>query len=141
MHRPKVFLADDNRGDGMLLDLAFSEAGRAVNMVQAYDGVRAFELLRSAAFQVPFPFRLIVIDLNLPKIDGLELLLGLKSWPELAGVPTVILTSMPTAHERERVHDLHCTMLMKPDDYSGLAAVVSELVPFIFPVGSGLVSV
>ena len=137
MNRHKVFLAEDNRGDGMLLDLAFTEAGRSVEIVQAHDGVQAFELLRAAAYQVPFPFRLIVIDLNLPRVDGLELLLGLKGWPELTGIPMVILTTSPTAHERERIQELHCTMLMKPDDYSGLAAVISKLIPYLFPVGSG----
>jgi len=53
--------------------------------------------------------------------------------PELTRVPMVILTTSPTAHERERVHELHCALLMKPDDYSGLGAVIAQLVPYLFP--------
>jgi len=133
MMKPKVFLAEDNQGDGMLLDLAFTEAGRSVEIVQVHDGARAFERLRAAACQMPFPFHLIIIDLHLPSFDGLELLLGLKGLPELTRVPMVILTTSPTAHERERVHELHCALLMKPDDYSGLGAVIAQLVPYLFP--------
>ena len=138
MNRPKVFLAEDNQGDGMLLDLAFTEAGRSVEIVQVHDGVRALERLREAACQVPFPFQLIVIDLNLPKVDGLELLLGLQGWPELTGVPMVILTTSPTTRERERIHELHCALLMKPDDFSGLSAVIAQLVPYLFPADAEL---
>lgn len=132
MHKPEVFLVDDNQGDGLLLDLAFAEVGRTVEIVQARDGVEAFDFLRTVACHEPFPFQLIIIDLNLPRMNGLELLLGLKGLPELARVPMVILTTSPTAHERERILDLHCTLLMKPDDYGGLGAVVAQLIPYLF---------
>ena len=137
MHRPKIFLVDDSRGDGVLLDLAFVEAGRSVNIVQAYDGTQAFELLHLAVGQLPFPYRLIVLDLHLPKVDGLELLLGLKSWPELSRVPIVILTTSTTAHEREGIENCHCALLTKPNDYSGLAAVVADLISYMSPADSG----
>lgn len=138
MNKPKVFLAEDNQSDGFLLDLAFTEAGRSVEIVQAHDGDKAFELLRAAACQVPFPFRLIILDLNLPKVDGLELLLGLQGWPELTRVARVILTTAPTTRERERVQDLHCVLLVKPEDYSGYSALIATLVPYLFPTDAGL---
>ena len=131
MQDPKLFLVDDSTGDGILLDLAFTESGRSVKIVQAHDGVEAFELLRAAAGQRPFPFRLIVIDLHLPRMDGLELLLGLKGWPELSRVPMVILTTASTVLERERIENCHSALLMKPNDYSGLAVIVAELAAYM----------
>ena len=137
MHRPKIFLVDDSRGDGVLLDLAFVEAGRSVNIVQAYDGTQAFELLHLAVGQLPFPYRLIVLDLHLPKVDGLELLLGLKSWPELSRVPIVILTSSSNPMDRQRSLKHHpCAFLTKSEDYKGLAAVIGKLVPYLFMEGA-----
>lgn len=131
MNRPKVFLAEDNQNDGLLLDLAFADAGWSVKIDQVHDGVRAFELLRSAARLVPFPFQLIVLDLQLPRMDGLELLLAIRNWPELTNVPIVILTTSTTVHERDRIQDLHCNLMMKPNDYRGLSVVVAKLASYL----------
>jgi CheY-like chemotaxis protein len=94
-----------------LLDLAFTEAGRSVEIVQV---ARWCPRHSNACVRRPVRCRshsrLIIIDLNLPKVDGLELLLGLKGWPELTRVPMVILTTSPTTRERERVQDLHCVL-------------------------------
>ena len=62
----------------------------------------------------------------------------MKGWPELTRVPMVILTTSPTAHERERVLDLHCALLMKPDDYSGLGAVIAQFFPYLFAADAEL---
>jgi len=134
MPKPKLFLADDNPLDGMLLNMGFAEAGRAVEIVQARDGAHATCLLQEAVLEVPFPFGLIVIDLNMPKVDGLELLTRLRGWPQLTGVPIVILTSSTSPADRQR--SLLCNptaFLIKADDFGGLASVVGKLVPYLFP--------
>jgi CheY-like chemotaxis protein len=134
MTKPRLFLIDDNQGDGMLLDLAFTDAGRPVDITQARDGGTGLELLREAVRTLPFPYRLIVIDLNLPRIDGLELLARLHGWPELAGVPIVILTSSTNPTDRLRGLERNPgAFLIKPDDYRGLAGVVNQLSAYLFP--------
>jgi len=133
MPKPKLFLADDNPLDGMLLNMGFAEAGRPVEIVQARDGAHATSLLQEAILKVPFPYGLIVIDLNMPKVDGMELLTRLRGWPRLTGVPIVILTSSNSPCDRER--SLKCNptaFLIKPDDFSGMAAIVGQLVPYLF---------
>jgi len=130
---PRIFLADDNQGDGMLLGLGFADAGRLVKITQAFDGAQAYDLLLSASLEGPFPFDLIVLDLNMPKLDGLELLGRLHRWLGLTGVPIVILTSSSNPMDRQRslIHN-PSAYLTKSEDYKGMAAVIGKLVPYLF---------
>jgi len=133
--KPRLFLADDNPFEGMLLELGFAEAGRSVEIVQALDGAQACDLLQLAATEVPFSFGLIVIDLNLPKVSGWELFDRLGAWPALAGVPMVILTSSTDPGYRLRSFKISPpnAFLIKPEGYDELAGVIEQIVPFLFP--------
>ena len=138
MQRPKILLVDDSQAEGILLDLAFIEARRSVNLIQVCDGEIAWKQLQAAAKLVPFPFRLIVIDLNLPRFSGLDLLRKLRGWPAVMGVPMVILTTSPSVRERGEVKALNVPLLLKPDHYDGLGAVIAEMIPYLFPAEAGL---
>jgi CheY-like chemotaxis protein len=132
--KPKLLLADDSRGDGILIHLAFADARLEIEIIQAWDGGQAFELIQAARACQPFPYQLIVIDLNLPKINGLELLDRLQGLPELVGVPTMILTSSTNPSDRLRGLRRNPTaFLTKPDDYRGLSGVVAAMAPHLFP--------
>jgi len=134
---PRIFLADDNRGDGLLMELGFADAKRLVHITQAFDGVQAYDLLLAASLVGPFPFDLIVLDLNMPKLDGLELLGRLHRWLGLTDVPIVILTSSSNPMDRQRSLKHHpCAFLTKSEDYKGLAAVIGKLVPYLFMEGA-----
>jgi CheY-like chemotaxis protein len=118
---PRLFLADDNlKAMACLLGLGFADAGRLVKITQAFDGAQAYDLLLSASLEGPFPFDLIVLDLNMPKLDGLELLGRLHRWLGLTGVPIVILTSSSNPMDRQRslIHN-PSAYLTKSEDYKG----------------------
>jgi len=132
--KPHIFLADDNLGDGLLLELAFRDAGIAVDITQACHGGEALDQLRAAADSEPFPYQLLVLDLNMPGLDGLEILERLQQLPGFPRSPRVILTSSTDPRDRLRGLRLHPdAFLTKPDDYRGMAAVVAALEPYLYP--------
>jgi two-component system, chemotaxis family, response regulator Rcp1 len=89
-----VLLVEDNPGDVRLTQEAFRDANRAVRLHLAADGVEAMAFLRREGAHVKAPRpNLILLDLNLPKMDGREVLALIKADEDLKSIPTVILTT------------------------------------------------
>ena len=90
----RVLLVEDSPGDVRLTQEAFRDANRAIDLQVACDGVEAMAFLRRegnhAGAQRP---NLILLDLNLPKMDGREVLAHIKEDDDLKTIPTVILTT------------------------------------------------
>ncbi|MEA2518062.1 MAG: hypothetical protein QOF49_142 [Chloroflexota bacterium] len=97
MQRPAVndvLLDEDSPGDVRLTQQAFREANGAVRLHVASDGVEAMEfLLREAGHALAPRPDFILLDLNLPRMDGREVLTRIKADPSLKSIPTVILTT------------------------------------------------
>jgi chemotaxis family two-component system response regulator Rcp1 len=94
----EVLLVDDSPGDVRLTQEAFREANASVHLHVASDGVEAMAFLRHEGpyLEVPRP-DLILLDLNLPKMDGREVLRLIKGDEGLMTIPTVILTTSEAA--------------------------------------------
>jgi two-component system, chemotaxis family, response regulator Rcp1 len=90
----QVLLVDDSPGDVRLTQEAFREANREIRMHVASDGVEAMDFLRQRGAHgcAPRP-DLILLDLNLPKMDGREVLARIKEDSSLKTIPTIILTT------------------------------------------------
>src|SRR5579863_1879037 len=90
----EVLLVEDSPGDVRLTQEAFREANQSIHLHVASDGVEAMAFLRQEGVhsQAPRP-ELILLDLNLPKMDGREVLAHIKENPNLKTIPTVILTT------------------------------------------------
>src|SRR5271163_2856525 len=90
----EVLLVEDSPGDVRLTQEAFHDANRSVRLHVASDGAEAMAFLRhlGAHSQVPRP-DLILLDLNLPKMDGREVLAHIKKDDSLKTIPTIILTT------------------------------------------------
>ncbi|MFI0151323.1 response regulator [Streptomyces lydicus] len=86
----RVLLVEDDPADAMLIEDALVERGVARTLDQAVDGVAALEHLRDPAKERP---DLIVLDLNMPRMNGRELLAVLKDDPDLGSIPVVVLTT------------------------------------------------
>ena len=94
------FIIEDNLADIELLSEACREVGFAVDWTTASDGVAALDTLEKIpAGSEP---QLILLDLNLPKLKGAEVLVRLKAMPRLEHVPVVILTSSSSPVDRNR---------------------------------------
>src|ERR1700722_18960256 len=89
-----VLLVEDSPGDVRLTQEAFRDAGTRINLHVATDGVAAMAFLRQEGIhgQAPRP-DFILLDLNLPKMDGREVLAHIKENEELKTIPTIILTT------------------------------------------------
>ncbi|HQV31664.1 MAG TPA: response regulator [Calditrichia bacterium] len=100
LNNPDVLLVDDNPADILITTKAFEEINPGVKVRAAQDGHTALEYLdRCEGFEgSPLP-KLILLDLNLPGMNGLEVLENVRSRPALRSVPVIILSS--SAHQRD----------------------------------------
>jgi chemotaxis family two-component system response regulator Rcp1 len=90
----EVLLVEDSPGDVRLTQEAFRDSGKPVRLHLAADGVEAMAFLRNEGTYADAPRPdLILLDLNLPKMDGREVLKEIKRDRNLATIPTIILTT------------------------------------------------
>jgi chemotaxis family two-component system response regulator Rcp1 len=125
----QVLLVDDNPGDVRLTQEAFKDAKVHLDLHVAKDGVEAMEFLtRQGPFcDSPRP-DLILLDLNLPRKDGREVLGEIKEDPSLKTIPVVILTTSASDVDIERSYLLHANCyISKPVDLDGFLTVVRSI--------------
>jgi CheY-like chemotaxis protein len=131
-HRPiTILMADDDVDDRDLAREALAES-RVVNDLHAVnDGAELLEFVRHegryTAENAPRP-DLILLDLNMPKVDGREALEALKKDPRLRSIPVVILTTSRAEEDVVRSYDLGAnSFISKPVTFAGLVEVMREL--------------
>ena len=130
-NRCKILLIEDNPADVRLTVEAFRENHFDEIFYTVKDGVEAIMFLRKqgAYSDVPVP-DLILLDLNLPKKNGREVLAEIKHDPELKRIPVVVLTTSNADEDIERSYDLHANCyITKPvdlDDFIYIAKTIKE---------------
>ena len=114
----EILLVEDNPGDVRLTRESFKEGRLRNNMSVAEDGVEAMAFLHREGKYTNAPRPdLILLDLNLPKKDGREVLAEIKKDPELKRIPVVILTSSEAEKDIMKTYDLHANCyITKPVD-------------------------
>ena len=127
----QVLLVEDSPGDVRLTQEAFREANPSVRLHVASDGVEAMSFLRreSEHTQAPRP-DLVLLDLNLPRMDGREVLAQIKGDLQLRMIPTVILTTSDSAADIANSYRLQANCyLSKPqqlDAFESLVRCINE---------------
>jgi CheY-like chemotaxis protein len=138
-HEPEpidVLLAEDNPGDVTLTRKAFEKGQVANDLYVVSDGVEAMQFLRNEGpyADTPRP-ELILLDLNMPRMDGREVLAELGADPDLHRIPVVVLTSSSAEEDVARSYDLSANAyLTKPVDFAGFTDVVERIEDFWFSV-------
>jgi CheY-like chemotaxis protein len=125
----EVLLVEDSPGDVRLTREAFKDAKVHINLHVASDGAAAMSFLRREGdhANVPRP-DLILLDLNLPRKDGREVLAEIKESPELKSIPVVILTTSASEEDILRSYQLHANCyITKPVGLSGFLKVVQSI--------------
>ena len=129
--RKEVLLVEDSPGDVRLTQEAFREANEAVKLHVATDGVEAMAFLRHEGIHVNSPRPdFILLDLNLPKMDGREVLARIKMDDGLKTIPTVILTTSDAESDIVRSYQLQANCyLSKPvklEDFESLVKSIND---------------
>jgi chemotaxis family two-component system response regulator Rcp1 len=131
-----ILLVEDNPGDVRLTREALKE-GKVLNTLYvAIDGVDALEFLNKQGryADVPRP-DIILLDLNLPRKDGRELLADIKNNPDLRKIPVVILTTSKAEEDILKSYDLHANCyITKPVDLDQFLDVVKSIENFWFSI-------
>jgi len=127
-----ILLVEDDPAHAEIVRRNFEELRVANRMVHVSDGQEALEYLyRRGAFADPASSPrpgLILLDLRLPKVDGLEVLRTIKGDPDLVRIPVVILTTSATEADMARAYDSHAnSYLTKPVDYRQFVELMESL--------------
>lgn len=132
MSEIEILLVEDNPADARLTAEVFKHAQLHNVLHVAEDGETALSMLRDPARRKP---DLILLDLNLPGIDGREVLLELKSDPALLAIPVCVLTTSRAAEDVATAYRRHTNCyIVKPVDLNEFIHVVQQIESFWFSV-------
>ena len=122
-----ILLVEDDEADALLIQDALEDRGDARSIIQVQDGIAALEHLRTPGTGHP---DLIVLDLNMPRMNGHELLGILKADEDLRTIPVVVLTTSSTTTDVEAAYKKHANAYVtKPvtlDDFTSAVQSIDE---------------
>jgi CheY-like chemotaxis protein len=125
-HALNILLVDDDEVDVMTVRRAFSKANITNQIYVATDGIEALALLR--ADSIPASRRLVLLDLNMPRMSGIEFLREVRADPALQALTVVVLTT--SNEDRDRVDAFQLNVagyLIKPVTFGAFADVMAAL--------------
>ena len=128
----EILLVEDSPGDVRLTQEAFRDANRSIHLHVAADGVEAMAFLRKEGAHVNAPRPdIILLDLNLPRMDGREVLARIKEDDNLKTIPTVILTTSDTEADIVKCYQLQANCyLSKPMQLDAFEILVKSINDF-----------
>ena len=130
----EILLIEDNPGDAILTQRAFRQARIANNITVAKNGEDAMEILhRRGKYSDAHVPDLVLLDLNLPRKSGQEVLEEIKSDPVLKHIPVVILTSSKAKQDVEKAYEHHVnSFIIKPGNIDGFSEIVTTVENYWF---------
>lgn len=132
--RRHVLLVEDNSGDQRLTQEALKAGKGLTELAIVHDGVEAMAYLRREGKyqQAPRP-SLVILDLNLPRRDGREVLAEIKQDPALRRIPVVVLTTSKAEEDINKSYEYHANCyITKPVDLDRFFAVIGAIEEYWF---------
>lgn len=132
----EVLLVEDSEADAALVEESLQDSKLKVDLQVVGDGVEALNYLKKKGkYQgVPTP-DIIILDLNLPKKDGREVLEDIKGDENLKRIPVVVLTTSSAEEDIYRSYKLHANCyITKPLDFEQFAKIVASIEDFWFTI-------
>ncbi len=128
----EILLVEDNEGDVEMTERAFRDKKPACNISVANDGIEALDFLfkRGKFPDAPAP-QLILLDLNMPRMDGKKFLEVVKEDIKLKSIPVIMLTSSQSPTDIRECYERHANYyVVKPFDGKEFADAVRQVVSF-----------
>ena len=127
-----VLLVEDSPGDVRLMQETFRAANGSIRLHVAADGTEAMAFLRREGIHADAPSpHVIMLDLNLPTMDGREVLAQIRADDRLKAIPTIILTTSDVEADIFTCYQLHANCyLTKPVQLDGFEALVTQINDF-----------
>jgi two-component system, chemotaxis family, response regulator Rcp1 len=131
-----ILLVEDNPGDVRLTQEALKEAKIRNKLHVVADGVEAIDFLTNTGGYSGMPVPdLIMLDLNLPRKDGREVLAEIKGNAQLRRIPVVVLTTSSAEEDIRGAYDLHANcFITKPVDFIQFTRVIKSIEEFWFTI-------
>lgn len=131
---PRILLVEDNAGDEFLVVDAFEQASFPYEIEVVRNGEAALQRLRNEGEYAGLPIPdLVLLDLNLPRLDGRDVLRNVKSDDTLARVPILVLTTSASPRDVEACYSLHANAYMtKPFEVEAYENIVESIGAFWF---------
>jgi chemotaxis family two-component system response regulator Rcp1 len=127
-----ILVVEDNKFEQEIMREAFEQAGGDCDLYMAGDGLEAMRFLNhEGEFKdVPRP-NLIILDLNLPRKNGREVLSEIKNDPQKANIPVLILSNSDTKKDVSECYSLQANAyLIKPYDFQEFVSLVESIIEF-----------
>ncbi|NJM65052.1 MAG: response regulator [Acaryochloris sp. RU_4_1] len=126
-----ILLVEDDEVDVMNVRRAFKKGNITNPLYVATNGLEALDMLRGEAGNlpaIPSKRRLVLLDLNMPKMGGIEFLQALRADPQLKATPVVVLTTSNEDQDRLKTYNLNVAgYLLKPVTFSTFVEVMTTL--------------
>jgi CheY-like chemotaxis protein len=127
-----ILLVEDDPGHAKLIEKNVRRAGVANEIIHVSDGTSALAHLFERGEKIKLDPRLVLLDLNLPDMSGIDILARIKADPVLRRTPVIVLTTTDDRTEIQRCYDLGCNVyITKPVEYEGFAAAIRQLGLFL----------
>jgi CheY-like chemotaxis protein len=130
-----IVLVEDDDGHANLVERNLKRAGLANGILRLKDGQEAIDYVQGKG---PYPDgntprpMLLLLDIKMPRVDGVEVLRQLKSDPRTAFVPVIMLTTTDDPREIQRCYELGCSVyITKPVDYQAFVEAINRLGLFL----------
>jgi CheY-like chemotaxis protein len=136
MTRAEILLVEDSPSDVLMTQEALSSAKVLNNLHVVEDGAAAMDFLRQKGKYATAPRpHLVLLDLNLPKKTGHEVLAEMKADDNLRSIPVVMLTTSKAEEDIARAYGLHANCVVtKPVDFGSFASAIRSIEKFWFTV-------
>ena len=130
-----IVLAEDDAGHASLVQRNLKRAGIANEVVHVTDGQQALDYVRRQgrySDRPPGGCLLLVLDINMPRVDGVEVLRQVKADEATAKIPAIMLTTTDDPREVERCYQLGCSVyITKPVEYDAFVEAIKRLGLFL----------
>ena len=130
-----ILFAEDDDGHAMLVERNLKRAGLVNGLVRVCDGQEAIDFVRCEgkfSDRVPNGPLIVLLDINMPRVDGIEALRQIKGDPKVAHIPVIMLTTTDDPREIERCYRAGCNVyITKPVEYEAFVEAIRRLGLFL----------